>query len=354
MTGMMLDGRKKDILQAIVDDYIATAEPIASKSLLTRHDFRVSSATVRNEMADLEQMGYLEQPHTSAGRVPSDKGYREYVDSLMKVDKLSEKDGIEIKRRLSDSFNELAVLLKKASVTLAEQTGFVSLAITPRLRSSFLKQLKMMMIEPGKILVVVVLSAGVVKDKVVRIPDYLTPDQLFHISKAVEEGLYGMSLEEITLVTITSAAKDAPVPDAILNQVLYEAYTAIKQADNLELYMEGSHQLLALPEFKDVNRARILFDSLSRDGLVAGYVDDISRNNEHGSYMIRIGQEIALEGFEDCSFVTTTYNVGDKIAGNIGVIGPRRMEYGKVVSQINFVRTLIDSKLNEENVMNGG
>lgn len=351
---MALEGRKKEILQAIVDDYIETAEPVASKTLLSRHNFSVSSATLRNEMSDLESMGYLEQPHTSAGRVPSDKGYREYVDSLMKVDKLSLVETEDIKNRLASSFTELAGLLKRASNTLSEQTGYVSLVLTPRFRKSFLKQLKMMMIEPGKVLVVVVLSAGVVKDKLVHIPNYLTAEQVFEISQAVEQGLSGRSLEEITLVTITSAAKGADVPEPILNQVLYEAYTAIKQTDNLEMYINGSHRLLSLPEFKDVNRARSVLDTLSRDGIVAGYIDDMSSRSGNATYMIRIGQEITLEGMEDCSFVTSTYNVDGQSFGNIGVIGPKRMEYSKVVAQIDFMRTLIDNNIKNKDQENGG
>jgi len=349
-----LDFRKKQILQAIVDDYIESAEPIASKSLVSKHDFHVSSATVRNEMADLELMGYLEQPHTYAGRIPSDKGYREYVDSLMHVEELSNEEAQEISQRLTDSVEELTGLLRKASSALAEQTGYMSLALSPRLHKSYLTQLKMMMIEPGKVLVVVVLSAGVVKDRLVRIPDFLNADQVFQISRAIESGLCGKSLEEITLVTVTTAARDAHLPDSLLNQILYEAYTAIKQADNLEIYMDGTNHMLSFPEFHDNNRARGLFDTLSKDGIIAGYVNEVGESSTTPSYMIRIGQEIQLVGLHDCSFITTTYNVGDKIAGNIGVIGPKRMDYSKVISQISFVRTTINDQLKKLKEANGG
>lgn len=351
---MPLDFRKKQILQAIVDDYIESAEPVASKSLVSKHDFHVSSATVRNEMADLEVMGYLEQPHTSAGRIPSDKGYREYVDSLMRVDELSMEESQEISRRITDSFDELTVLLRKASSTLADQTGYMSLALSPRLRKSYLTQLKMLMIEPGKVLVVVVLSAGVVKDRIARISDYFTADQLFQISNSIEAGLCGKSLEEITLVTVTSAVKDARIPDMLLNQVLYEAYTSIKQADNLEVYMEGTNHMLSFPEFHDNKSARGLFDTLSRDGIIAGYLNEATENNITPSYMIRIGQEIQLEGLQDCSFITTTYNIGDKVAGNIGVIGPKRMDYSKVISQISFVRNTINEQMKRLKNVDGG
>lgn len=354
---MPLDSRKKLILQAIVDDYIETAEPIASKALVTKLDMKVSSATVRNEMAELETLGYLEQPHTSAGRIPSDKGYREYVDSLMHVDELSPEDAKEISNRISSSFDELKGLLRKASGALAEQTGYMSLALTPRFHKSYLTQLKMLMIEPGKVLVVVVLSAGVVKDRVARVPDFLSQDQLYQISNAIEAGLCGKSLEEITLVTVTSAVKNSPVPESLLNQILYETYTSIKQADNLEVYMDGTNHMLSFPEFHNNSSARGLFDTLSKDGVIAGYLNEFGGTGESGEtpkYMIRIGQEIQLEGLRDCSFITTTYNVGDKVAGNIGVIGPKRMDYSKVISQISFVRRTINDQINGLKDINEG
>ena len=346
---MPLDDRKKLILQAIVDDYVSTCEPVGSKALIERHNFPVSSATLRNEMAELERLGYIEKPHTSAGRIPSDKGYREYVDSLMEVDPLTENDAEEIASHISDSVNEVTDLLRNATNELSVSTGYVSLVLTPRLKKSYLTQLKMLMIEPGKALVVVVLSAGVVKDKLVRIPNFLTDDQIFQISKSVEQQLSGMPLDEITLITLASSVKNTDIPESLLNQVLYEAYTAIKQADRLDVYLEGEHRILSLPEFNDVNRARDLLDTLSKDGMVAGYVNELGSEDSDGSYMIRIGQEIALEGLEDCSFITTTYKVGDQISGNIGVIGPKRMDYSKVISQINFVRKTLNEEIRKIN-----
>lgn len=343
---MALDNRKKQVLQAIVDDYVTTNEPVGSKTLIEKHNFTVSSATLRNEMAELEKLGLLEKPHTSAGRIPSDKGYREYVDSLMHVDDLSEREREDIASRINDSVSEVKDLLRNATTTLSENTGFVSLAMTPRLHGSYLTQLKILMIEPGKALVVVVLSAGVVKDKLVRIPNFLTQDQIAQISNEVERSLSGKPLDEITLITLASSVKESKIPDPLLNQVLYEAYTAIKQADKLDVYLEGEHRMLSLPDFSELGRARDLLGTLSHDGMVAGYVNEIEADavasGRRDSYMIRIGQEISLEGLEDCSFITTTYKMGDTVSGNIGVIGPKRMEYSKVISQINFVRKTLN------------
>ncbi|SCW30921.1 heat-inducible transcription repressor HrcA [Ruminococcaceae bacterium YRB3002] len=344
---MPLDNRKKQVLSAIVDDYVSTYEPVGSKSLIERHNFTVSSATLRNEMAELERLGYIEKPHTSAGRIPSDLGYREYVDSLMRYDDLSEGERQEIESRILESVDDITELIRSATDTLSERTGFVSLYMSPRLHKSFLKQLKMLMIEPGKALVVIVLSAGVVKDKIVRIPNFLTGEQIMKISDTVEQSLTGKPLDEITLVTVASSMKDSDIPEALLNQIVYEAYTAIKQADSLNIYLEGENKMLQLPDFGELHKARNLLDSLSNDGMVAGYVNELNPAEERNddSFMIRIGQEITLDGLQDCSFITTTYKIGDDITGNIGIIGPKRMSYSKVISQINFVRKTLNDKI---------
>ncbi len=345
---MQLDNRKKEVLHAIVDDYVSTNEPVGSKALIERHNFNVSSATLRNEMAELEHLGLIEKPHTSAGRIPSDRGYREYVNSLMTIEELSPREQLEIEKRINSSVDEVTELIKNATHTLSETTGFVSLAMSPRLKKSFLKQLKILMIEPGKALVVMVLSAGVVKDKVVRIPNFINDEQIMKISGAVEKHLTGKPLDEITLVTVESAGRNTDVPEPLLKQVLYEAYAAIKQADELNIYLEGEHRMLSLPDFNSLGRARDLLGTLSDSGMVAGYVNEMENAaREQGSddsFMIRIGQEITLEGLDDCSFITATYNLTDSVSGNIGVIGPKRMLYSKVISQIDFVK----KKLNDE------
>ncbi len=348
---MPLDDRKKQVLHAIVDDYVSTNDPVGSKALIERHNFKVSSATLRNDMAELEKLGYIEKPHTSAGRIPSDRGYREYVDSLMTVERLSEEEQEEIRSHIDTSIDEVTDLIKNATQTLSETTGFVSLSMSPRLRKSFLTQLKILMIEPGKALVLMVLSAGVVKDKVVRIPNFITDEQIFKISNSVEKHLTGKPLDEITLITVESSVDNVEIPQPLLKQVLYEAYSAIKQADELNIYLEGEHRMLQLPDFSTMGRARELLGTLSDSSMVAGYVNEMAGedNANDGSYMIRIGQEITLNGLEDCSFITATYNLTDSISGNIGIIGPKRMEYSKVISQIDFVTTTLNENIKKLN-----
>lgn len=354
---MGLDQRKRDVLRAIVEDYIETAEPVASKTLVDKYSLPVSSATVRNTMAELESLGYLEKPHTSAGRIPSDQGYREYVEHLMPRNVIAEESRVEIVNSLSVHVDELKQLLRTASSILSEETGYVSLAVSPRLTSSSLQQLKMLMIEPGKVLIVIVLSAGLVKDKIVRLPDMLNPKQLSELALSIEAHLDGIKLKDITLVTVQTSMQDMNLPDSLLNQVAYEAYSAIKQADHLETYVDGMPSLFTHPEFRSVDRAGAVINALRDDGLIVGMLEDqANRIDDMESsellaaqpkeFMIRIGQELQQDEFRDCSFIAATCRFPGELAGSIGVIGPRRMEYSRVISHISFVRKTIQ-EINE-------
>jgi heat-inducible transcriptional repressor len=266
--------------------------------------------------------------------------------------------------------DEVTQLIRRAASVLSEKTDYTSLVLSPQYRKSHLKQIKMLMIEPGRALVVVVLSAGVVKDRLVRIPEMLDAQQLMQVASAIEDGLSGMTLDDITLVTVAAAARHTPLPESLINQVMYEAYLSIKQADQLDLYLDGSHRLLAQPEFQDVRKAHDFLETLNRDKLVAGYMSELKEDQDisHGdyekneelvnngthikchaaddpAYMVRIGQEILLDGLKECSFITTSYKIGDTVAGKIGVIGPKRMAYGKVISHINFVKMTVNEQI---------
>ena len=362
-----MDDRKRQILKAIVDDYVETAEPVGSKSLVQRHELKFSSATIRHEMAELEEMGYLEKPHTSAGRMPSDKGYRAYVDNMLSLSEISPKEVKDIRAFLANNLEEARELIERAAEYLAGKTNYLSVALSPQYSDSNLEQIKIMMIEPGRAIVVLVLSAGVVHDRLIRIPAMLDAQQLDSIGRAVERCLAGKKLDDISLVTISSVAGETGLPEALVNQVLYEAYVAIKQTEKIEIFMDGKHHLLRHPEFRDVDRANRFYRAVHEEQMVAGYMMEMKQELEEkvgeacewdldcmetgqedkegalvlprarSAYMVRIGQEIAMEGMEDMSFITTTYRIGRKISGQIGVIGPKRMQYGNIISQISFV-----------------
>lgn len=368
----MLSERKKKILRAIIDDYVTTAEPVGSKALLKNHSLGVSSATVRNEMSELEDLGYLEKTHTSSGRVPSDKGYRTYIDLLLHLQPLAYQDQAAIESFFRQHATEVGDLVRQSAAVLSAQTNFPAMVISPRYGDSSLEQIKLLMIEPGKVLVVVVLSPGIVKDRLVRLPTELDQADLSLISNLIEHNLSGQKLDQITLITVSAAAEEVPVPENLLNQVLFEAYISIKQAENINFYLEGSHKLLDQPEFQEVKAAQKLMQVIHQEGLVAGYLSEwdsqdgqtmdlqagpedqealtpsrrhLDKKGENPSYMVRIGQEIALDGLEECSFITATYKITNKITGRIGVVGPKRMAYDKIISQINFVNYTLDRQL---------
>ncbi len=368
-----MDDRAKMILQAIVNSYVELCEPVGSKYLVEKYNLNLSSATVRNVMSWLEEEGYLEKPHTSAGRVPSDKGYRAYVNNLPYLPPISVKKQAEFRDYLDKQIDEASDLIIRAADYLAEQTAFVSIALSPDYSSAQLQQLKILMIEPGSALVVLVISAGIVHDRLIRVPDLLDRDQLNRIGNAVETAVKGKALNDITLLMVTTAAEDTDLPEALINQVAYETYTSIKQMDNLDVYIDGSHRLLGQPEFQDIDRAQRFFHAINKPQIVAGYMSDIQKeeadlraekkqeesadsvslDNEseaettkqkRDAYMLRIGQEIALQGLEDMSFISTVYRISDEISGQLAVIGPKRMRYGEIISQVQFInKTLTEA-----------
>ncbi len=371
-----MDDRAKMILQAIVNSYVELCEPVGSKYLVEKYNLNLSSATVRNVMSWLEEEGYLEKPHTSAGRVPSDKGYRAYVNNLPYLPPISVKKQAEFRDYLDKQIDEASDLIIRAADYLAEQTAFVSIALSPDYSSAQLQQLKILMIEPGSALVVLVISAGIVHDRLIRVPDLLDRDQLNRIGNAVETAVKGKALNDITLLMVTTAAEDTDLPEALINQVVYETYTSIKQMDNLDVYIDGSHRLLGQPEFQDIDRAQRFFHAINKPQIVAGYMSDIQKeeadlraekkqeesadsvslDNEseaettkqkRDAYMLRIGQEIALQGLEDMSFISTVYRISDEISGQLAVIGPKRMRYGEIISQVKFINKTL-SEASEE------
>ncbi len=371
-----MDDRAKMILQAIVNSYVELCEPVGSKYLVEKYNLNLSSATVRNVMSWLEEEGYLEKPHTSAGRVPSDKGYRAYVNNLPYLPPISVKKQAEFRDYLDKQIDEASDLIIRAADYLAEQTAFVSIALSPDYSSAQLQQLKILMIEPGSALVVLVISAGIVHDRLIRVPDLLDRDQLNRIGNAVETAVKGKALNDITLLMVTTAAEDTDLPEALINQVAYETYTSIKQMDNLDVYIDGSHRLLGQPEFQDIDRAQRFFHAINKPQIVAGYMSDIQKEEadlqadkkqeesadsasldnkseaettkqKRDAYMLRIGQEIALQGLEDMSFISTVYRISDEISGQLAVIGPKRMRYGEIISQVKFINKTL-SEASEE------
>lgn len=338
---MLLDDRKMRILQAVIDDYIDTAEPIGSRTIARKHELGLSSATIRNEMADLEEMGYLSQPHTSAGRVPSDKGYRFYVDKLMRVRQLSEEEINAIKSELEIKVNELSQLIRQASAVMSRFTKYTSMAVTPQMKKSTIKAVQVVPVLQGKALVIVVTDAGIVRNVMVKVSDNLSPENIIMISNIVDSKLRNHTLSEIDANLIKDIERNAGTLHNELSPILKGVIDCIEEIDNPEVYLEGATNIFEHPEFHDVDKAKQFLVMLAEKSTLCKLLS----SDENSDVKIQIGSENNINELKDCTLITATYRVGDVTIGSFGIIGPTRMEYSKVISSMNHIRKLINSEI---------
>ncbi len=338
---MFLDDRKRRILQAIIDDYIDTAEPIGSRTIARKHELGLSSATIRNEMADLEEMGYLAQPHTSAGRVPSDKGYRLYVDELMKTRELTIEEIDTIKKALEIRINEMGQLIRQASMIMSKITKYTSIAMTPVMKKSSLKAVQVVPIQPGRALVIVVTNASVVRNSLVKIGENVSPECLIKISNVLNSEMNGFTLEHINSNAIKDIEKKLGISMEILLPILDGVVDCINQIDYSEIFLDGATNILNYPEFRDIMKAKEFLDILDEKDMVYSLLNGLSGSED---LKVKIGEENEIREIKDCSLITATYSFGNLVLGTIGVIGPTRMEYAKVISSMEFLK----KKLNHE------
>ena len=339
---MFLDDRKKSILHAIIDDYINTAEPVGSRTLARKHGLGLSSATIRNEMADLEDMGYLTQPHTSAGRIPSDKGYRFYVDQLMEFSELTDEEMYSIKDAMETRINELSQLLKQASVIMSQITKYASMAAAPGKQNSILKTVQIVPVEKGKALIVVLTNAGVIKNSLINIPETVLPEELITVSNIFNEKLKDLTIDNINASVIKEIELLLGNVRGILLPILNGVTNCINQIDCPEIYLDGTINMLNYPEFSDVMRAKEFLNLMDAKDVWRRILNNVYKDGDY--ITITIGEENKIVEMKDCSLITTTYNLGNVVVGTIGVIGPTRMEYSKVLAAMDYMR----KKANEE------
>lgn len=340
---MNMDERKKKILQAIIDDYINTAEPIGSRTIARKHELGLSSATIRNEMSDLEEMGYLAQPHTSAGRIPSDKGYRLYVDQLMQVYDLHQEEIEKIRLAMELHINEMSQLIRQASAVLSRFTKYTSMAVTQQMKTSTIKALQVVPIEIGKAMIIVVTNAGVVRNNLVKISEHVQPDTLIMVSNALNSKMNGLTIEKVNRHLILEIENEIGLSAEILLPILQGVADCINQIDNTEVYVEGTTNILNHPEFRDILKAKEFLSMLDEKTSIGRILFDAS---DTGGIVIRIGSENDLMGIQDCSIVTANYNIADSFFGTIGIIGPTRMEYPKVISSMNYISKFMSEEIN--------
>ncbi len=335
---MSIDERKLRILQAIINDYINTAEPVGSRTIAKKYDLGISSATIRNEMADLEDMGLIEQLHTSSGRKPSDKGYRLYVNELMELSKLSTAEELKIKNQLLNAaLFEVDKLVRQANLLVSELTNLLCVVETPSTKGSKLKSINLINIDSVSILSVVITDSGIIKNNIIRLKKSPTEEALNKINQLLNLRLRGLSVQMINLEVINNLKKDLVGYEDIFDAIIPQLYESLNSENNSEVYFEGAGNILEYPEFKDIEKAREILTFVDDGNKIRNLLDNKS------NISISIGNENYMKEAKEISVVSAVYRLGDRPLGAIGVIGPTRMPYSKVIS----ILTKVTKELNK-------
>ncbi len=335
---MQMDERKTKILQAIIRNYLETGEPVGSRTISKYTDLNLSSATIRNEMADLEEMGYILQPHTSAGRIPSDKGYRFYVDTMMEV---KEREMVEMKDMLLERQDKLETLLKQVARVLAQNTQYATMISAPQTHRNKLKFIQLSKVDEEQILAVIVVEGNVIKNKILSVTEELSDETLLKLNILLNTHLNGLSIEEINLGMIAAMKQQAGIHSAIVGGVIDAVAEAIKADEDLEIYTSGTNNIFRYPELADQEKASELINTFEEKQLLSGLLQDTLSDEETG-IQVYIGSETPVQSMKDCSVVTATYELGEGMKGTIGIIGPKRMDYDKVVGTLKTLRNQLD------------
>lgn len=327
---MNLGDRKKLILQAIIEDYINTAEPVGSRTISKKYLTGTSPATIRNEMADLEEMGYIEQPHTSAGRVPSDKGYRLYVDEIMEQKRLNDVQTDLIKKQFLDTLGEIDRLVKNASKLLSQMTQYTSIILTPQLKRTSVKQIQLLSINNKTVLAVIVTDAGIVKNCVLRVMSDVSSELLEKLNNMLNSKLVGLCMEDLQSLSLDDIARNTMPHGEIIEQLLPELIQTLIYSDTVDIHLDGAANILNLPEYCDIQKAKSFLNVLEEKELLFNVL-----SKSDSDMNVSIGTENQYEQFHNCSLITATYKINGKTIGSVGVIGPTRMEYSKVISIVD-------------------
>lgn len=333
----MLDERKKRILRAVVHNYIATALPVGSRTIAKKYSLGLSPATIRNCMADLEESGYLTHPHTSAGRIPTDKGYRFYVNSLMEREDLSSEEKARIEREYSHRMNRIDQIMEETSQVLSLISRYTGLVLAPNLEKSIFHHLELVPLENGRTLSILVTGSGLVKNRIIEIKEVLPKERLEEILGLINDRLSNLPLKRIKefisnqLKSETKATK------------IWELMNQVFTWDGAEeLYLGGRINILEHPEFKDLARTKSIFQALEEKRLLA---EVLGRTASSEGVSVLIGKETRWRKIKDLSLVTAAYRINGRPVGVLGIIGPRRMEYSKVVSLVDFMAKTVSEAL---------
>ena len=334
-----LSDRKLKILHAIIQNYLETGEPVGSRTISKYTDLNLSSATIRNEMADLEEMGYIMQPHTSAGRIPSDKGYRLYVDMLME-DK--EQELSEMQEQMLDKADKMDQLLRQAAKVLANSTNYATMVSTPMNNENKLKFIQLSMVDDEQIIAVIVLGGNVIKNKIIDIDEPISNENLLKLNMLLNTTLNGMSIEEINLGLIARLKEQAGIHSEVVGNVLDAVADVIQVDDDMQIYTSGATNIFKYPELSDNQSAQEIISAFEEKQQLSELVTQTLSQEDNTGIQVYIGDETPVKTMKDCSVVTATYELGDGMKGTIGIIGPKRMDYEHVLKSMKRLQSELD------------
>ncbi len=337
-----LDARKRDILRAVIQTYVDTAEPVGSEVLAHRARLGVSAATIRNEMAALEEMGLLAQPHTSAGRIPTDRGYRVYVDSMLEEEQLPAGQRHWVRRRLAAALAERERVPQEVARALATLTPYASVVSHPHPRRLVFRHLHFVPLEATRVLAVIVTDAGVLQARTLDLQEPMDPDGLERLSRMVSQRFQGHPLGEITDTLLQQVVDEVAWQHRVV-KLLADRILRRLPAASRRIHIEGTANILAQPEFRDARTARPVLRALEQEEVVAGLLEDASDR----PVWIAIGSEHRVEALRGCSVVVAAYRVGGRPAGALGIVGPTRMPYGRVVALVRYLADSVSQALAE-------
>ena len=338
---MELDERKLKILQAIIRTYLETGEPVGSRTISKYSDLNLSSATIRNEMSDLEEMGYILQPHTSAGRIPSDKGYRLYVDTMLD-DKAQEVH--DMKAELTEKAGKIDDLLKRVAKLLAVNTNYATMVSGPRYASKKVKFIQLTLVDERSLLVVIVLDNNVVKNKMIHMENSMDQETLLRLNFIMNTTLNGLDVMDMNLAVIQKIKEQMGAHNSVIDSVLEIIGSALTEDEDLEIYTSGATNILKYPELADKSNAAQILSAFEEKKDLNEWIEQepVGQNDDNHAIQVYIGGETQVESMKDCSLVTATYRIDDGVYGKVGIVGPKRMDYDKVVATLQSMMEQLD------------
>ena len=343
---MELDDRKVSILKAIIQNYMETGEPVGSRTISKLPDLKISSATIRNEMSDLEDMGYIIQPHTSAGRIPSDKGYRFYVDNILKEKQL-ELDGF--KDLMLQKVDRLELVLKQMAKLIATNTNYAALISAPSYQTGKLKFIQISKIEDCKLLLVIVLEGNIINNRIIDIEKNLSDKEILDLSLLLNTSLNGLSIADMNINIITRLQKDALELRYVVDKILQEISSSFSSDEELNIYTSGTTNIFKYPELSQSDKAKRLIDTFEeKDKLKEIFAEVRDLESDKDGIQVHIGEELPIQTMKDCSVVTANYELSEGLRGTIGIVGPKRMDYEKVLKTIRTLMLKLDEQFKQD------